>query len=933
MALSQLQCLDNNHVNWRTSEGKAEFFYSEEQRLALEALLSQGVDAFHGVVKGENIRDFLSELEMSRVLSRLEPFDPDCCHCRPDGEEGDEGIGEQDGAQSLEYWPDRSDCSIPDLDLGWPEAFAYRGVTRATVYMQPPVDGQPHIKEVVRKMINQAQKVIAVVMDHFTDIDIFRDLLDAGFKRKVSVYVILNETDVKYFLQMCEKAQMHKGHVKNLRIRTLGGSEFYTRFSTKFKGSLGQKFMFVDGDKAICGSYSFTWSASRIDRNLITMLSGQVVETFDRQFQDLYLLSKGVSLKNIPMENEPEPEPVLQTATVPTAVSESIAKKLINPKYALVKTKSASDTGAEKEKNSSNCNNMATKPKPKPTEQPPQEQKHPALHNMEKANMFDYLPTWVEPDPEPGSDILGYINIIDPTIKNPQLSQMNRIKIWDTSQATAQFLLDKEQEIKQTECQKGSETSQEQTSSKVETHEPYSEKQKSGHGYSETTTVKKEEESSENLVHTSKVDQGRMEHSPSKATSLTQVSQQNQSMDLNEVEKSPSQSRGSKASQTSQGKESMPSNSSGATLGGQPVSNTEESSVASPGPCEDLEKEPVKDTVDELEDTSVKDPPLENFESLLKSQHLIIPRNTEPVTGPPVPKPRTLPVADFINMKNAQNANIGSPSPCLADSIMPSVNGLDTEGTEDTNHSEKAEEDSDEGVQYFSSGSGSLPPSSSSSVSEEYYLTTSVQRRNSEDPVYNGEFFPVQRKMSEGHISRGSFLSPFHFRQTVMDLGQMENGQRRNPGLEQELQMAMADRHPMHGNEMIYSMEPTQGKSNYPFGTNGLSPSYERLQMHRQAKNPGRARGREESTGVPRGYPQIRNPEGLALRHGFWGPSHAANQPSPLTSNPMPAEHPSTPFGIPFSKLAQAKHLKTKMGASNLDSRRRGHGYLGHKDQ
>ncbi|OCT61724.1 protein FAM83G-like [Xenopus laevis] len=976
MALSQLQCLDNNHVNWRASESKAEFFYSEEQRLALEALLSQGVDAFHGVVKKENIRDFLSELELSRIAGRLEPFDPDCGRCREDGEPGSAGEEEDEGL-SLEYWPDRSDCSIPELDLGWPETVAYRGVTRAMVYMQPPEDGQPHIKEVVRKMINQAQKVIAVVMDQFTDIDIFKDLLDAGFKRKVSVYVILNETDVRYFLQMCEKAQMHKGHLKNLRIRSVGGSEFYTRSSTKFKGSLAQKFMFVDGDKSVCGSYSFTWSAARIDRNFITMLSGQVVESFDRQFQDLYLISKGVSLKNIPMENEPEPEPVVQPSSVPSATSEAIAKKLINPKYALVRTKSASDTGAElkQEKNSAKCNNIVTKPKQKPIELPPQEQqKHPGLQNMEKANMFDYLPTWVEPDPEPGSDILGYINIIDPNIKNPQLSQMNRIKICDTSQATAQFLLqDKEQELKPTEWQEGSETNQEQTSSKVETHEPYSKKEKSGHGSSEMTTIKSEEVSSES--------QGRVQHSLSQTKPLTQSSQPKESesnhstdpvsRNTNEVKKSPSQSRGSNASQSSQGKASIPSqtksslsrktsqdgpdqsascqgkgsnkpgqdegsnvsNSSGATLvqGEQPVSNTEEASMAPPGPCEDLEKEPVKDTVDKLEDTSVKEPPLENFESLLKSQHLIIHSNTEPVTRPPVPKPRTLPVADFINLKNAQNAKIGTTSPCLADSIMPSSNGLDTKGTEDTTHNEKAEDDSDEGVQYFSSGSGSLPPSSNSSVSEDY-LATPLQKRNSENPVINGEFFPVQRKMSEGHISRGSFLSPLHLPQTVMDLGQMENGKRRNPALEQELKTAMSNSHPMHGNKMIYSVEPTQEKPVYPFGTNGPSPSHERLPIHHQAKNPARARGRKESTGVLRGYPQIRKPEGLAVRHGFWGPKPAANQASPQTSNPVPAENPTTPFGIPFSKLAQAKHLKTKIGASNLDSRRRGQGHLEHKD-
>jgi hypothetical protein len=42
---------------------------------------------------------------------------------------------------------------------------------------------------------------------------------------------------------------------QNLRVRSSGGTEFFTRSATKFKGVLAQKFMFVDGDRAVCGSY------------------------------------------------------------------------------------------------------------------------------------------------------------------------------------------------------------------------------------------------------------------------------------------------------------------------------------------------------------------------------------------------------------------------------------------------------------------------------------------------------------------------------------------------------------------------------------------------------------------------------------------------------------------------------------------------------
>ena len=175
MAFSQVQCLDNSHVNWRSSESKPEFFYSEEQRLALEALVAHGREAFYEVLNRENIRDFLSELELKRILETIEVYDPGSQDPRgsgcPLGPE-DNGVGDGEEASgagrvpteaepppSLEYWPQKSDRSIPQLDLGWPDTIAYRGVTRASVYMQPPLDGQAHIKEVVRKMISQAQKV------------------------------------------------------------------------------------------------------------------------------------------------------------------------------------------------------------------------------------------------------------------------------------------------------------------------------------------------------------------------------------------------------------------------------------------------------------------------------------------------------------------------------------------------------------------------------------------------------------------------------------------------------------------------------------------------------------------------------------------------------------------------------------------------------
>ncbi|KAM3623814.1 uncharacterized protein V6R79_015739 [Siganus canaliculatus] len=438
MALSQIQCLDEHHVNWRVSESKPEFFYSEDQRLAVEALIAKGRDAFTDYITKTGVREFLSEPELERIEQRAEPYRPGYEHHQRPETPGPgnitPGSGDDlgDGDVSLQYWPDRSEASVAELDLGWPESISYRGVTRVTVHTQPPVEGHTHIKEVVRKTIASAQKVIAVVMDVFTDVDIFRDLLDASYKRRVPVYIMLDMAAVPCFLSMCGRADMHRGHLKNLRVRCCGGIEFFTRSAKKVRGSLSQRYLLVDGDRAISGSYSFTWSSSRLDRNLITVVTGQAVETFDVQFRELYLMSRSVSLSKVPMVDEPVRDPLPQAAPAP--VSTAVARKLINPKYALVATGTHSSLTSS-DQNSSNKNSQNPSglkiPPPRLRHVVEEPAIHPALVNMEKAYLIPYLPTWPEPDPP--SDVIGFINIRDE--KRANQVHLQRSERFEVSQA------------------------------------------------------------------------------------------------------------------------------------------------------------------------------------------------------------------------------------------------------------------------------------------------------------------------------------------------------------------------------------------------------------------------------------------------------------------------------------------------------------------
>lgn len=177
---------------------------------------------------------------------------------------------------------------------------------------------------------------------------------------------------------------------------------------------------------------SFTWSSSRLDRNLITVITGQAVETFDLQFRDLYLMSRSVSLNKVPMVDEPIPDPIPQAAPAP--LSTAVARKLINPKYALVATGTHTSPSSS-DQNSSNKNSqnptglkiMKGRLKNLPEEPPI----HPGLANLEKAYLIPYLPTWPEPDPP--SDVIGFINIRDE--KRANQVHLQRSERFEVSQA------------------------------------------------------------------------------------------------------------------------------------------------------------------------------------------------------------------------------------------------------------------------------------------------------------------------------------------------------------------------------------------------------------------------------------------------------------------------------------------------------------------
>ncbi|XP_023984232.1 protein FAM83D [Physeter macrocephalus] len=271
--------------------------YSEERRLALEELVAGGPDAFAAFLRRERLGSFLNPDEVRAILGAAE---------RP-GEEGaaagaEDSFGSSHDCSSGTYFPEQSDLEPPLLELGWPAFYkgAYRGATRVEAHFQPRGTGArgPYgCKDALRQQLRSAREVIAVVMDVFTDIDVFRDLQEICRKQGVAVYILLDQAQLSQFLDMCMDMKVHPEEEKLMTVRTITGNIYYARSGTKIVGKVHEKFTLIDGIRVATGSYSFTWTDGKLNSSNLVILSGQVVEHFDLEFRILYAQSKPISSK------------------------------------------------------------------------------------------------------------------------------------------------------------------------------------------------------------------------------------------------------------------------------------------------------------------------------------------------------------------------------------------------------------------------------------------------------------------------------------------------------------------------------------------------------------------------------------------------------------------------------------------------------------
>ncbi|XP_016367708.1 protein FAM83C-like [Sinocyclocheilus rhinocerous] len=282
---------------WRQGS-TLELSHNETARLATDALLEHGEKEYKKVLQDEREVNFLSPLEIRYITENVAKVGG--------ADSGTNGVDMEEGDTVSEltsgtYFPMMSDEEPPMLELGWPEVSNRFGPTEAQIHFQR--DKSKNLKDLIRSLISKAKKVIAIVMDIFTDVDLFCDLMEASNKRRVPVYILLDEKNLSYFLNMCSEQDIQNSHLSNMRVRSVCGDTYCTKSGKKFTGQVQEKFMIIDCEEVIAGSYSFTWLSGMVHSNMLMHFSGRVTDCFDREFRCMYADSQIIDRFHNPDED------------------------------------------------------------------------------------------------------------------------------------------------------------------------------------------------------------------------------------------------------------------------------------------------------------------------------------------------------------------------------------------------------------------------------------------------------------------------------------------------------------------------------------------------------------------------------------------------------------------------------------------------------
>ncbi|KAI9545036.1 hypothetical protein NQZ68_039948 [Dissostichus eleginoides] len=289
--------------------------HNESARLAVDCLLSRGLEGYREMLRAEEEVDFLSELEKSYILENGRDghtADPGAC------DDGDEVETLSSGSQSPTACSSE-DSTVVGLDL------SPKDVRRTGSVLDEPIaelffqSGSPagSMKDLVRGFIRKAAMALAIVMDTFSDVELLCDLLEASRKRNVSVHLLLDHLNLNLFLSMWQDLKLDSKNFpvglfiylfpssclsepesiyQNLKlsVRSVEGQTYCARTGRKLTGQVSESFIITDWSEVLTGSYSFSWLSWQVHRTLAVLVRGSAVRPVHQEFLRLHSSSKPI---------------------------------------------------------------------------------------------------------------------------------------------------------------------------------------------------------------------------------------------------------------------------------------------------------------------------------------------------------------------------------------------------------------------------------------------------------------------------------------------------------------------------------------------------------------------------------------------------------------------------------------------------------------
>ncbi|XP_028281056.1 uncharacterized protein LOC114448345 [Parambassis ranga] len=274
--------------------------HNESARLAVDCLLSQGLEGYHKMLKAEGEVDFLSEQEKNYILENVKDFNTDDSDVPINDDEKELeslSVGSQSPTQCQAASTDSdptvaevAQSSLKDLKLSDP----VQDDPSTEVYFQSD-SRAACMKDLLRQFIRRAKQALAIVMDSFSDVELLFDLLEASKKRNVSVHLLLDHLNLNMFVSMWQDLKLNSNNFPNLSVRSVHGQTYCAKTGRKLTGQITESFIITDWTEVLTGSYSFSWLSWQVHRSLAVHIKGSSATPFQQEFQRLHTSSKPVA--------------------------------------------------------------------------------------------------------------------------------------------------------------------------------------------------------------------------------------------------------------------------------------------------------------------------------------------------------------------------------------------------------------------------------------------------------------------------------------------------------------------------------------------------------------------------------------------------------------------------------------------------------------